>query len=129
MDIQFQLTDFSSTNALQDYVVKRFHAIKRRVDARFHDSNVLLRGQITAKTDEGHAKEFQAELILKVPRSRTPYIVKKVNVDFRTAVSDAIHALETLLRRDSEKRERSRKTVGKSLKLVRKVKRNQASLN
>ncbi|MCB0351413.1 MAG: HPF/RaiA family ribosome-associated protein [Bdellovibrionales bacterium] len=128
MEIEFQFNGFKNTKTLETYVVKRFQTLKRRIDTRFHDSNVLLRGSIVAKNSEGHAESFLAELSVKVPRSRTPYMVKKTETDFRTAVSEAVHAMETLLRRDSEKRERSRKTVGKSMKLVSKVKHGQAKL-
>lgn len=62
-------------------------------------------------------------MLVKVPKSKKPFVTKKKSVDFRTALSDAADAMENILRRDSEKAERSRKTIGKSLYPVRKVKR------
>ncbi len=128
MEIDFQFKDFANTKTLETYVLKRFQTLKRRIDTRFHNASVLLRGMVVARNGDGQAESFMAELSVKVPRSRTPYIVKKTENDFRSAVSEAVHAMEALLRRDSEKRERSRKTVGKSLKLVSKVKHGQAKL-
>lgn len=128
MQIKYQFKDFESTPAIREFVEKRFHTLKRRIDARFHDSNVFLRGEVVARNLEGKAKSFLAEIMVKVPRSKAPYIVKKTKSNFRVALSEAVHAMETLLRRDSEKIERSRKTVSKSLRLVRKVKRGQARL-
>lgn len=128
MEIDFQFPDFKSTKTIETYVVKRFQTLKRRIDTRFHTSQVILRGTVVARNNEGHAEKFMAELSVKVPRSKAPYIVKKTESDFRTAVSEAVLAMEALLRRDSEKRERSRKTVGRSMKLVSKVKHGQADL-
>lgn len=128
MQIDYQFTDFESTPAIYEFMEKRFQTIKKRIDARFHHSKVFLRGSVLARTPQGKAKKFLAELSVKVPRSKAPYIVKKSKDDFHAALSEAVQAMEKLLRRDSEKMERSRKTVGKSLKSVRKVKRGQATL-
>lgn len=59
-------------------------------------------------------KHFEAEIMVKLPKSRLPFVVKKKNKDFRTVLSDAADTMETALERDHEKSERSRKVIGQS---------------
>ncbi len=124
MQLFIQFPDFSNTAAISTYIEKRLRTLHRRLDARYKSPILTLRGAVLDRHSDGSPRRFRAEISVKIPRSKSPLFVKKVNTDFRSALSDAADAMETLLRRDSEKRERSRKTLGKSLSPVSKVKRS-----
>lgn len=109
MELFIQFPDFSNTAAIDKYVEKRLKTIHRMLDARFENSVITLRGAVLNRRADGTPKNFEAELLVKVPKSKTPFVVKKKNLDFRAALSDAADAMETILRRDSEKAERARK--------------------
>lgn len=123
MQLFIQFPDFSNTAAIDKYIEKRLRTLQKRLDARYDNPVLTLRGAVLNRKPDGKPKTFEAELLVKVPKSKAPFIAKKKNTDFRSALSDAADAMEAMLRRDSEKLERSRKTVGKSLYPVRKVKR------
>lgn len=124
MQLFIQFPDFSNTTAIDRYIERRLKTLQRRLDARYENSTITLRGSVLGRKSDGKPKSFEAELLIKVSKARKPFVAKKKNSDFRAALSDAADAMETILRRDSEKSERSRKTLGKSLYPVRKVKRN-----
>lgn len=124
MQLFIQFPDFSNTASIDNYIERRLKTLQRRLDARFESPTITLRGSVLGRKSDGKPKSFEAELLVKVPKSKTPFVAKKRSSDFRSALSDAADAMETILRRDSEKSERSRKTLGKSLYPVRKVKRN-----
>lgn len=126
MQLFIQFPDFSNTSALDSYIEKRLKTLHKRLDARFKDPKVSLRGAVLGRAADGRPKEFMAELIVKLPKSKKPFVAKKKGPDFRTALSEAADAMEKIIRRDSEKSERSRKTLGKSLYSVRKIKRQAA---
>lgn len=126
MQLFIQFPDFSNTSALDSYIEKRLKTLHKRLDARFQNPKISLRGAVTGRASDGRPKEFMAELMVKLPKSKKPFITKKKSIDFRTALTEAADAMEAIIRRDSEKAERSRKTVGKSLFPVRKVKRQAA---
>lgn len=124
MQLFIQFPDFSNTAAIDKYIEKRLRSIYRRLDGVYENPVITLRGSVLNRRPDGAPKNFEAELLVKVPKSRSRFVVKKKNKDFRSALSDAADAMETVLRRDSEKSERTRKTLGKSLYPVRKVKRS-----
>lgn len=124
MQLFIQFPDFSNTAAIDKYIEKRLKSIHRRLDARYKNPVITLRGAVLNRRPDGTPKNFEAELLVKLPKSKSPLVVKKKNRDFRAALSDAADALETILQRDSEKAERTRKTLGKSLYPIREVKRS-----
>lgn len=123
-NIEFKYKGFHGTDAIQVYIEKRLHTLHRRLDERFHDAKVTIRGEVLSRNQEGHAKMFSAELIVKVPRTKNPFVVKKKDLDFRSACSEAVEAMEKVLRRDNAKRERNRKSLGHTHKSIRDLKRN-----
>lgn len=124
MHLFIQFPDFSNTAAIDKYVEKRLRTLQKRLDARYKDHKISLKGAVLGRSPDGRPKEFMAEILVKLPKSKKPFITKKRAGDFRSAVSEAVDAMETILRRDSEKSERGRKTLGKSLYPVRRVKRS-----
>lgn len=119
MHLFIQFPDFSNTAAIDKYIEKRLRSLQKRLDARYVNPVLTLRGSVSGRGPDGKPKKFEAEILVKVPRVKTPFVVKKKNTDFRSALSDAADAMEKVLRRDSEKLERSRKTMGRTLKPVR----------
>lgn len=126
MQLLIQFPDFSDTAAIHEYIQKRLRTLHRRLDVRYQNPILTLRGRVLDRRADGTPRTFRAEISIKIPRSKTPLFAQKVGTDFRTALSDAVAAMEKILRRDSEKRERSRKTIGKSLYPVSRVKKSGA---
>ena len=124
MDLDFKFKGFTTTGSIETYIEKRFHTLQRRLDERYNNAKVTLRGSVYARTPQGQAKSFTAELIVKVPRNKSPFVVKKTDKNFRSACSEAVAAMEKVLRRDSEKTERSRRTLGRTLRSVRESRRS-----
>ena len=122
MQLFIQFPDFSNTTAIDKYIEKRLKTLERRLDGRYENPVITLRGAVLNRRPDGKPKSFEVEILVKVPKSKAVFVVKKRGFDFRTALGDAADAMETILRRDSEKAERSRKTLGKSLYPVRKIK-------
>lgn len=124
MHLYIQFPDFSNTMAIDQYIEDRLKGIQHYLDARHKDAKISLHGKVLGrKSTDGEAKMFEAEILVKIPRSKTPFVVKKKGSDFRTAISDAADAMEILLHKDSSKLEHSRKTIGKSHQTVRQAKR------
>lgn len=123
MHLYIQFPDFSNTMAIDQYIEDRLKGIQQYLDVRHHDAKITLRGIVLGrKAKDGEAKMFEAEILVKIPRSKKPFVVKKKGTDFRTAISDAADAMETLLHKDAEIKEHGRKTVGKTHRTVRQVK-------
>lgn len=122
MQLFIQFPDFSNTSALDKYMEKHLRSLQTRLEARYNNPVITLRGAVMGRTPDRKPKKFQAEILVKVPRSKAPFVVKKTAEDFRSALALAVDAMETMIRRESEKAERSRKTVGKSLYPVRRIK-------
>lgn len=123
MHLFIQFPDFSNTAAIDKYIEKRLRTLQKRLDARYRNPTITLRGAVMGRRPDGKPKAYIAEILVKVPKSKTPFVAKKKNSDFRSALSEAADAMEAILRRDSEKTERSRKTLSKSLYPVREIKR------
>lgn len=126
MELFVRFPDFSKTSALDKFIEKRLQSLHRRLDRRFEGSEIILRGAVLNRTVDGTPKDFEAELMVKLPKSKSPFVVKKKNKNFRSALSDAVDAMETILERDHDKSGRARKNLGHSRYPVRKVKRTGA---
>lgn len=122
MHLFVQFPAFSNTAAIDKYIEKRLKTLQKRLDARYKNPTITLRGAVVGRKPDGQAKAFEAEILVKTPRSKAPFVVKKRNSDFRSALNDAADAMESILKRDNEKSERSRKTAGKSPRPARKAK-------
>lgn len=123
MQLFVRFPDFSNTAALDKYIEKRLKSLHRRLDRRFESSEITLRGAVLNRKLDGTPKNFEAEIMVKLPKSKSPFVVKEKSKDFRTALSDAADTMEAVLERDHEKSERGRKLLGHSHYPVRKAKR------
>lgn len=121
MQLLIQFPDFSNTTAISKYIEKRLKSIHRRLDARYENPVITLRGAVLNRRPDGTPKNFEAELLVKLPKLKSSLVVKKKNKDFRAALSDAADAMEKILRRDNKKAERGRVMIGKSHKKVREM--------
>lgn len=126
MHLFIQFPDFSNTAAIDKLIEKRLRSLHTRLEARYENAVITLRGSVVNRKPDGQPKAFEAELRVKIPSSKAPFITKKKNADFRTALNSAAEAMEAMVRRESEKAKRGRKTLGKSLYPVRKIKQDAA---
>lgn len=111
MHLFVQFPHFSNTAAIDRYIEGRLKALHRRLDSK-DASVVTLRGMVVGRKTDGSPKKFQAELLVKIPRKKA-FVVKKQNSDFRAALSDAADAMETVLRKETETKDRRRKGASK----------------
>lgn len=106
-----------SSEAVDVFLNDQCQAIARRISAhpeRYH-FDISVRPE--ARKD-GKVTSFVVDAVINIARQGS-LRVHKHGADLRSAVAEAIDSLETQLRRYTEKRERSRKTFGRSLKSVR----------
>lgn len=111
--------DFSNTAALGKYIEGRLKTLQRRLDARYENPTITLRAAVLNRKADGLPKSFEAEILVKLPKSKKPFVAKKKHADFRTALSNAADAMENILRRDSEKTEAKRKTARRRVRAAR----------
>lgn len=119
MQLVIHFPDFSNTAAIGKYIEGRLKTLQKRLDARYENPTITLRGAVLGRKGDGQPKSFEAELMVKLPKSRKPFVVKKKHADFRTALSDAADAMENIMRRDSEKTGSKRKTNASARKAKR----------
>jgi ribosome-associated translation inhibitor RaiA len=125
MKTQISLTGMPSSPALKEYTSKHLNSLKRRLSngrKAYEDARLQVRIRATAHKPTGLAKAFEAEILISIPH-RSWIVIRKKSPDVHIAVSSAIEAAETAMRRDTEKREQGRRTVGRSHRSVRKLKR------
>lgn len=117
--MKFENLDASSS--LQAFGQKQATSLLKRIDA--HDGRYRFKMTIRPNTrnPDGSVKLFEVVGTIKI-RGRSELRVAKRNANPKVAVKEAVLTLEKQIRRYTEKSERSRSTVGKSLRSVREFK-------
>ena len=123
MQLYIEFPDFSNTAAIDKYIEKRLRKIHRRLEKSHQGSLITLRGSVLHRKPDGSPKNFEAELIVRLPGFKKPFVIKKKNKNFRTALSETANAMESALIRETEKLQRGRTTFGKTLYPIRAIKR------
>src|SRR3989338_5647355 len=113
-----------SSAALKKRLAKHLQTLERRFGSLRRRILVDLRLLNRARRPNGTLKRVQAEILLKIP-GKGLKVVKKYGRDARKISKQAIDTVEKILRRESEKTVAGRRTIGKTKRAVRKVKRAQ----
>lgn len=123
MKLEIKFPHLDKPVAMEQLVEKKFHAIARRLDARFSINNVNVIADVTQRKPDGRPAKFSVMIMVNSAKPRKRVVAKKSASDFKKALNESLSAVEKILRRESELVERSRKTLGHSLKRVRDLKR------
>lgn len=109
------------SDQLNTYIQKQCAGLMTRLKAHPNKYKLALTVRPEAKNKEGKTKLFNVKGVIKVARSADLRASRK-DANPKAAIDDVVRALETQIRRITEKKERSRKTVGKSLKPIKEYK-------
>lgn len=107
-----------TSKALDVYVRRHCQSLLKRISARPDRYHLKFRVQPIAKNFEGAISYFQVDGGLVITGRKTLRASAEGD-NIKQAVDKVIEALEKQLRRETEKRERSRKTMGRTMELVR----------
>lgn len=107
-----------TSKALDTYVRRQCHALLKRVSARPNKYRLKFRIQPVAKNFEGTISHFQVDGVMTIT-GRKSLRASGQDTNIKRVVDHVIESLEKQVRRETEKRERSRKTLGRSMQLIR----------
>lgn len=110
--------DIDSSNSFDLFTKKQSSNLLKRLDKSGGRYKLLLAMKAGSKDTQGKIKLFEVKGSIQI-RSQGLLVATSKNANPKKAVTDVISSLEKQIRRWSEKSERSRKTLGKSLKSVR----------
>jgi ribosome-associated translation inhibitor RaiA len=110
--------DIDSSISFDLFTKKKSQVILDRLDKNGERYKLLLSMKAISKDAQGKIKLFEVKGSIKI-KNRGILLASNKNKDPKKAVSSVTDSLEKQIRRWSEKTERSRKTMGKSLKTVR----------
>lgn len=120
---KIKFVNIDKSAAFKQAIEKRLRSLKRRfLSVRKSISlDLLLRER--ARNPNGTLKRVEAEVQVRMP-GKSAQLVKKQGADIRRVATDALKAVEKLIRRESKKDVAGRRTLGKTKKKVRKLKRS-----
>lgn len=122
--LKIRFVNFDRSEALEDYTRKHVESLMRRLDRRpGKTKSIEVQFKLDAKAPLGSLKNSEVMISYRYPGVKKILHVKKTGMDLRIVLNEAIHAAETVIRRTSEKSESGRRTVGKSKRFVRDLKR------
>jgi ribosome-associated translation inhibitor RaiA len=110
--------DIDSSISFDLFTKKQSQTIINRLDKNGERYKLLLGMKAISKDSQGKIKMFEVKGSIQI-RGRGLLMATNKNTNPKKAVSTVIDSLEKQIRRWSEKTERSRKTIGKSLQSVR----------
>lgn len=113
--------DVDSSKALDAYVREQCSSLVERISSHPNKYKLRMSVRPEARNKDGKIKSFHVEGIIVIPR-KSDLRASKKGGDVKKAIESVVASLEKQVRRQTEKQERSRKTVGRSLKPVREFK-------
>ena len=122
--LKIRFVNFDRSIALENYTQKHIESLLRRLDRRRGESkSIEVQFKLDAKAPLGSLKNSEVMISYRYPGIQNILHVKKMGIDLRKVLNEAIHAAETLIQRKSEKSEGGRRTLGRSKRLVRNIRR------
>lgn len=124
-DVKIRFVNCEKSLALESYTRKHVSGLLRRLDRRHGKSKSLeVQFKLDAKAPLGILKNSEVMISYRYPGIQKILHVKKMGVDLRIVLIEAIHAIQSMIQKESEKSEGGRRTLGKSKKTVRSMKRS-----
>ncbi len=125
--LTIRFVNFERSTALETYTRKHIEGLMRRLDRRNGQAKSIdVQFKLDAKAPLGSLKNSEVMVSYKYPGLKKVIHVKKNGIDLRAVLLDAIDATEKVIRRDTEKVESGRRTLGKSKRTVRDMKRRRS---
>ena len=122
--LKIRFVNFDRSVALENYTRKHLNDLLRRLDRRpGGPKSIEVQFKLDAKAPLGSLKNSEVMIRYRYPGVKNTLHVKKTGIDLRKVLVAAIRATETVIQRASEKSEGGRKTIGKSKRFVRSLKR------
>lgn len=120
MKLQIKFINFDKSPALETFVKSHLGALKRRLKTKKVDlAKIKVSLRLDAKAPMGQLKNSQATIQARVPGIPKSFVASQKDANLRVAVKEASVAITKMVRRETEKKERSRKTMGKTMRRVR----------
>ncbi len=113
--------NLDGSSSLEAFGQKQAKSLMKRIDARHEQYRFKMSIKPHARKPDGSVKLYEVVGTVKI-KGRGELRAAKRNRDAKLAVHAVVSVLEKQLRRHSEKSERSRSTIGKSLRSVREFK-------
>lgn len=113
--ITYHYVNFHQSNALEAFAARHLKSLlKRMVKRSGEPKNIDVQFKLDAKAPLGTVKNSEIKIEYHYRGIAKPFIVKKTGSDLRDVLLECIHALESQVRRATEKLEGSKKTLGRS---------------
>jgi ribosomal subunit interface protein len=116
-----KFVNLDTSDAINQYVREKCSTLSSRIAVQPNRYKMKMTVRPDAKLKTGKIKTFHVTGAIKVARSAELRASTK-HSNIRKAIDKVITSLEKQVRRSTEKKERSRSTVGKSMKPVRNYK-------
>jgi ribosome-associated translation inhibitor RaiA len=121
IETQIRYVNVEPSAALDRFIQNHMQTLLERVSVHPKKYSLSMTIKANAKNAQGKIKSFEVDGTFKIARRANLRAAEKMG-NVQKAVVSVIKSLEKQIRRLSEKKERSRKTIGKSLKSVRNFK-------
>lgn len=119
-NIKIRFVNFDRSEALETYTEEHMHNLVTRIDRRPGETkSIEVQFRLDNKAVFGTVKDSEVMISYKYPGLKNIFHVKKHGKDLRKALIEAIHAMETLIQKATEKSEGGRK---KDMRTARKAK-------
>lgn len=92
-----EFVHLNSTPSLEAFVRQNLQKLTRKLPGAWKRATVRFIGMVSARQPNGRAKEFTAEIFVDIPPGKT-VVVKKKNNDLKTAIHQAVAAVEKVAR-------------------------------
>lgn len=121
INTEIKYVNVEPSTALDEFVQEHIKSLRDRIFLHQTKYSVDITIKADAKNTEGKITSFEVDGTFYIARRADLRAVEKMS-DVHQAVIAVIKSLEKQIHRLTEKQERSRKTIGKSLKSVREFK-------
>ncbi len=124
-ELKIKFVNFHRSPALEAYTEKHIGSLMRRIDRRPGERKYIeVSFKLDARAPLGSVKNSEVVVEYRYPGIKKNLRVKKNGTDLRRVLIEAIEATEKVIRRESEKSEAGRRTLGHSKRQVRSLRRN-----
>lgn len=118
-DVKIRFVNMDKSEALEQYTREHIQSLTHRLDGRHgtHKS-IEVRFCLDAKDSRGHIRDTEAMISYHYPGIAETFHVRKHDPDPHRALIEAIHALEVVVQKATDKMRNGRHNIGKSKRSV-----------
>lgn len=114
-EVKIRFVNMDRSLALEDYTREHIQSLTHRLDGR-HGSHKMIevRFSLDAKDSRGRIRDTEAMISYHYPGISETFHVRKHDPDPHRALIEAIHALEVVVQKATDKMRNGRHYIGKS---------------